>query len=77
MIQYTVYGDSNLDGVVDEADASLVAYAESVRGTPDEVPNNWIWGNYNYAAVPEPSSIALLLVGAMGVLGFVYKKKRK
>jgi hypothetical protein len=77
LIQYTVYGDSNLDGVADAADAALVAYAESVRGTPNEVPNNWIWGNYNYCAVPEPTSIALLPFGAMGVLGFVYKKKRK
>lgn len=77
LIQYTVYGDSNLDGIVDEVDAAYVAYAEEYRGTPGELPNNWLWGNYNYCAVPEPSSIALLLFGAMGVLGFVYKKKRK
>jgi hypothetical protein len=77
LIQYTVYGDSTLDGVVDGWDAYYVAHAEEVRGTPYEVPNNWLWGNYNYCAVPEPSSIALLLFGAMGVLGFVYKKKRK
>jgi hypothetical protein len=54
-------GDFNLDGRVDDSDATMLAA-------------NWQTGVSAAAAVPEPSSM-VLLIGLAGLLGFVRRKK--
>jgi hypothetical protein len=87
LIRYTLFGDSNLDGVVDDWDHYLVtdAYTLLNDSNPFNDPEiNWLNGDYNYDGyinqldypdlVPEPSSLILLCMGGMTLFGLGLKK---
>jgi hypothetical protein len=74
LIKYTPYGDSNLDGRVDEIDAYILQVAQENRAAGHYVPNNWVNGNYSYQ-VPEPATWLMLLMGGVSI--FVVKMRKK
>ncbi len=86
LIRYTPFGDSNLDGVVDDLDHELVtdAYQRLHDSNPNNNPPiNWLNGDYNYdgvinqldsSLVPEPSSLILLGTGGLMLLGLWFKR---
>jgi PEP-CTERM motif len=76
LVKYTYYGDTNLDGVVEGTDYSLIdntfnqqtaslAYTASQIATATaEIASPGGSG----AAVPEPASIELIGIGAIGLM---------
>jgi len=38
---------------------------------------DWVWAEFSTAVVPEPSSVTLALMGAVGLLGYGWRRKRK
>ena len=52
LFKYTYFGDSDFTGWVDGTDYSLIDFAWSVNvdntDPGDDVPNEWVWGDYDY-----------------------------
>lgn len=71
-------GDFNYDGVINGSDYTLIDNAFNTQGAQisSEIasPTSQIAGGIPAAAVPEPTSLAFLSVGIVGVLG---RRRRK
>jgi autotransporter-associated beta strand protein len=65
-----LYGDFNGDGVVDATDYSLIDAGYFNQAGTLAVSNS-------IQAVPEPSTFAMLIMGAVGVIGIVRFKNKK
>ena len=85
-------GDTNCDGVVDEADAAILAtnWLTSTEATwrqgdfngdyaVDDIDATMLAANWTgpLATVPEPGSITLLVCGALGLLAYVCRRRRE
>lgn len=96
LIQYTTYGDANLDGIIDGTDYAAIDYGYQNAG------KGWLFGDFTYdglidgtdyaaidyvyqnppvaaagaaAAVPEPSTVILLL-SSLACVFVAYLRKR-
>lgn len=61
-------GDFNDDGIIDGADATIMAANWGWEWDPGE------WGLPGEAAVPEPSAIVMLILGALCLVGYRARK---
>jgi autotransporter-associated beta strand protein len=58
VVDFTLYGDGNLDNTVDTVDLSQ--WVKGFLGTPSGSEGGWFYGDYNYDGVSDYADLALL-----------------